>query len=517
MSIRISKSRFLAGCQCPKRLYWQVHEPELAAEPEDAVHAIIDQGREVGLLARKLFPGGVEAHGDNLDQAIRTTRELIANPEVSAIFEGTFEHGGVLVRVDILHRRRDRRWRLIEVKSTTDVREHHLDDVAIQQRVVTRSGVDVAASCLAHVSREYVYEGGSIDAHRFFKIRNPTRRVKKLQPQLPYELRSQFRVLQMDGSPRVPAGPQCNYPVTCEFFEHCNPPLPDDHILKLPRIHATEAAKLVALGVRSIHKIPENYPLTARLRRACTSVQTGTPWFDPELKVEFRGLEYPLSFMDFETVSPAIPRFAGMRPYDLIPFQWSVHVLRQPGEAPEHLEFLATDKDDPRPAFISALCDALGDQGSIVVYHQQFESQRLTELASWLPEFSGRIKKIQRRLWDLLPVIRDHVYHPAFGGSFSLKAVLPALIPSMSYDGMAVADGQAAGLVWESLISGESGEAERKRKRQALLLYCALDTLGMVRLLQNLRAAPEKQANPAAIGTAAGENSTPRDGGGALC
>ena len=133
--------------------------------------------------------------------------------------------------------------------------------------------------------------------------------------------------------------------------------------------------------------------------------------------------------MDFETVNPAIPRFAGMRPYDQIPFQWSVHVQRQPGAAPEHFEFLATDKSDPRPAFISALCDALGDRGSIVVYHQQFESQRLADLASWLPEFSARIKKIQSRLWDLLPIIRNHVYHPAFGGSYSLKSVLPALVP----------------------------------------------------------------------------------------
>lgn len=486
MTIRLSKTRFVAGCQCLKRLYLQVHEPELAAEPEDAVRAIIEQGREVGLLARKLFPGGVEVHGGNLDQAIRTTRELIANPEVSAIFEGAFEHKGVLVRVDILHRRGDGRWRLIEVKSTTDVKDHHVDDVAIQHRVVSRSGIKLATSCLAHVSREYVYEDGPIDVHRFFKIRNLTRRVKKLQPKLPAELRSQFRVLQMDEAPRIPAGPQCNYPVTCEFFSHCNPPLPDDHVLKLPRIHTSEVAKLVALGIQSIHNIPENYPLTARLRRACTSVQTGTPWSSPELKEELGMLRYPIYFADFETVSPAIPRFAGMRPYDHIPFQWSVHVQRESGAAPEHLEFLASDTTDPRPAFVSKLCDVLGDRGSIVVYHQQFESLRLSELASWLPEFSLRIEKIQRRLWDLLPVIRNHIYHPAFGGSYSLKSVLPALVPEMTYEGMEVADGQAAGLAWESLIRGTGDEAACEHLRKALLDYCEQDTLAMVRLVERL-------------------------------
>src|SRR5271163_2663619 len=379
----------MTGSQCLKRLYFQVNQPELAAEPDAASEAVIEQGREVGLLARQMFPGGVEVRSEGgLDQAIRATRELVANREVPAIFEGTFEHNGVLVRVDILHRRRDGQWRLIEVKSTTDVKDHHLDDVAIQHRVVTRSGVDLAASCLAHVSRDYVYEGGPIDASRFFRIRNLTRQVERLQAELTVQLRSEFRVLAMPEAPDIPAGRHCSNPFTCEYFDHCNDPVPDHHILRLPRIHASTVARLVALGVQSIHDIPENYPLTGRLRRACTSVQMGQPWFSPEIGEELRKLKYPLYFVDFETVNPALPRFAGMRPYDQIPFQWSVHVQREPGAAPEHFEYLATDRSDPRQAFISALCDVLGDGGSIVVYHQQFESQRLADLALWVPEFS---------------------------------------------------------------------------------------------------------------------------------
>ncbi len=488
MSMKISKSKFCAGVQCLKRLYLLVHEPELAAKLDAASEAIMAQGRDVGLLARQIFPGGVEVHSEGgFDQAIRTTRELIANREVPAIFEGTFEHNGVLVRVDVLHRRKDERWRLIEVKSTTEIKDHHLEDVAIQHRVVTRSGVDLAASCLAHVNREYVYEGGAIDVHRFFKIRNLTRQVESLQPELTVQLRSEFRVLAMTEAPNIPAGRQCSDPFTCEFFDHCNPPIPSDHILRLPRIHASTVAKLVALGVQSIHDIPENYPLSGRLRRACTSVQMVEPWYSPEIGKELSKLKYPLYFADFETVNPALPRFAGMRPYDQIPFQWSVHVQREPGAAPEHLESLATDTSDPRPAFISALCNTLGDRGSVIVYHQQFESQRLADLASWLPEFSERIRKIQCRLWDLLPIVRDHVYHPAFGGSYSLKSVLPALVPEMTYDGMEVADGQTAGLAWESLVAGEWSETERQRKRKVLLEYCCQDTLGMVKLVELLR------------------------------
>jgi len=241
------------------------------------------------------------------------------------------------------------------------------------------------------------------------------------------------------------------------------------------------------MGVESIRDIPDDFPLNERQRRAAMCVQTGQPWFSPDLSKELGALKYPLCFMDFETINPAIPRFAGMRPYDQLPFQWSVHVLREPGTELEHFEFLAVGTNDPRREFIASLCSVLGKSGSIVVYNQQFESQRLSELAAWLPEFAGRIKKIQHRLWDLLPVVRNHVYHPAFAGSFSLKAVLPALVPEMTYEGMLVAGGQDAGLAWESLVRGGLDQSERDRIRRALLAYCGQDTLAMVRLLERLR------------------------------
>jgi len=176
-----------------------------------------------------------------------------------------------------------------------------------------------------------------------------------------------------------------------------------------------------------------------------------------------------------------------MRPYDQLPFQWSVHVQKEPGAEPAHHEFLAPDGSDPRREFITSLCAALGESGNIVVYHQPFEEQRLSDLAAWLPEFAGRIKRIQRRLWDLLPIMRNHVYHPAFAGSFSLKAVLPALVPDLSYEGMAVANGQDAGLAWESLVRSGLEEAERLKTEKALREYCGQDTLAMVRLLEKLR------------------------------
>jgi predicted RecB family nuclease len=497
--MRISKSKFVAGCQCLKRLYLLAHEPELAAQPDAAAQAIIQQGRDVGLLARQLCPGGVEVGNEGgLGQAIRATRELVANREVPAIYEGVWEHDGVLVRVDILQRRRDGRWRLIEVKSGTDVKEEafHLEDVAIQYRVLRRNGLEISSACLAHVNRDHVYQGGDIDVRRFFKVRNLTRRVKKLQHDITFRLRAQFAVLNRSEAPDIAPGRHCTDPVTCEFFDHCNPPRPNDHIGFLPRIHASAVEELEEIGVESIRDIPDDFDLTEIQRRATDCVQTGEPWFSPELAAELAKLEYPLYFMDFETINPAIPRFPGMRPYAHLPFQFSVHVQQRPGVEPEHYEFLATDASDSRREFITSLCAVLGESGSIVVY-SGFESQRLAELAVWLPDFAERIKNIQSRLFDLLPLVRNYVYHPAFAGSYSLKAVLPALIPEMTYEGMSVADGRGAGLAWEALVHGASDEAERERIEKALRAYCSQDTLALAKLLGRLRSASTGVSPPA--------------------
>jgi predicted RecB family nuclease len=488
VAIAISKSRFLAGCQCLKRLYLQVHQPELAPAAVGAVEAIITQGHEIGILARQLFPGGIEVSvPGGLGQAIRTTKELLANPDVPAIFEGAFEHQGVLVKTDVLQRREKSHWRLVEVKSTTDLKDQHVDDVAIQTHVLSNSGLKLASSWLAHVNREYVFAGTTVEPRQFFIFRNLTQRVRNLQPEVVIRLRTQFSTLEETEPPNISPGPHCTKPMVCEFFYHCNQPLAKDHIGYLPRLHASAAEELQEMGIESIADIPADFKLSEMQRRACDAMQTGQPWFSSDLKTELESLKYPIYFMDFETVNPAIPRFSGMHPYDHLPFQWSVHVQREPGATAAHFEFLACDNSDPRSAFISSLCEALHEEGSIVVYNGQFESQRLWELASWLPAYLERIRAIQRRLWDLLPVVRNHVYHPEFGGSFSLKAVLPALVPDMTYEGMEVPNGQAAGVAWETMIRSNAGEPERQAKRKVLLDYCGQDTLALLRLLEKLR------------------------------
>jgi hypothetical protein len=333
LPITISKSKYIAGVQCLKRLYLLVHEPELGRGKTAADFALMEQGREVSKLARQLFPGGVEVRTGNSEEAIRMTQGLTANPDIPAIFEAAFEHDGVFVRVDILHRRTDGRWRLIEVKSSASMKDEHHEDVAIQYHVVSNCGLDVASCHLATVNRQFVFTGADIDPWRFFRIRNLTRKVKSLQPKLTFQLRSEFRVLAMPAAPDLPTGKHCVQPVVCEFYDHCNPSRPDDHIRHLPYLHASAVEELEEMGVESIRDIPDDFELTEIQRRAATCVQSGEPCFDKEgLEAELSKLEFPLFFLDFETVNPCIPRFSGTRPFDQMPFQWSVHVQRHAGK-----------------------------------------------------------------------------------------------------------------------------------------------------------------------------------------
>jgi predicted RecB family nuclease len=486
--MRISKSKFVAGVQCLKRVYLQVHQPGLAAELDEASKAVIEQGREVGLVAQKAFPGGVivEAGPKELDKAIRTTRELVAMSEAPAIFEATFQHEGVLVRTDVLKRNGRSGHQLIEVKSATDMKPHYAYDIAIQRHVLTGADVEVKQASLMRLNREYVFDGKEYDVSQLFVIADlkPTNSVS--DGEISDRLKEQFRILNRHKAPDIKPGKQCEHPVLCEFYDHCNPELPTDHVSYLPRIAANKVEELTAAGITLIKQIPDTFPLSERQRRAVDCVKSGKPFVSPELADEFDGLKYPLCFMDFETVFPALPRFAKMGPYDHIPFQWSVHRQEKPGDPLSHHKFLAENDSDPRLAFIESLRKVLTGAGNIVVYNRSFESSRLDDLARWLPAYGSDIKKIKAKIWDLLVVVRRNVYHPAFAGSFSLKFVLPAFVPEMTYKTLEVAEGTAAGLAWAQLIKPATPLAEKRRLRKALLEYCEQDTLALAELFDVL-------------------------------
>jgi len=482
----LSKTRFLAGRQCPKRLYWQVTAPELAAVRDAALEFRLAQGQEVGRLAQRAFPGGValDAGRDQLEAALARTAALVADPAVPAIFEATFRHGGVLVRIDVLERTATGRWRLLEVKSGASVKAWHVADVAIQRHVAAASGLAIEAVAVVHVRREYVYPGGAIDAAALFTCVDVTAQAAELDPDLPRLIAELHAVLASESAPAIEPGPQCRSPFHCEFFDRCNVPLPVDHVRHLPGLRGPRLAELLAQGIERVSELPPDLELGARQRLALAAMREGRTRLSGELGDALRPLTYPRAFMDFESLGPAIPRFPGMRPFDPIPFQWSVHVERAPGAPLEHRDFLATDAADPRRRFLETLAEAVGERGPIVVY-SPFESERLSDLARWLPDLAPRAEAIRARLWDLLPVMRHHVYHPDFRGGFSLKRVLPALA-GLDYDQLEIQGGSAAGALWDRLVRGEQAPAERAGLAEALRLYCGQDSMGLAALVRRL-------------------------------
>jgi predicted RecB family nuclease len=430
LSPKLSKSKFIAGCQCLKRLYLQVHEPDLASEPDEAKQAIFDQGHEVGILATEAFPGGIRVEEDHLShqKAMERTKALLGDNNIPAIFESAFMFDGVRVRVDILERQTRNRWRMIEVKSTSKLKDEHYPDVAIQKYVLEGSGLKLSESCLMHLNRDYVYDGNAYDLQQLFATNDLAEEIEELMEEIPAQVAEQHRILALSAPPEVEPGDRCKNPYDCEFFDLCNPEVPDFWVGNLPGIRKQVVKRLLDQGIELIQDIPSDFGLNDLQRRACICVQKDEPYFGRELSSELKKLKYPLYFMDFETYNPAIPRYAGMRPFDPIPFQWSVHVQRQPGGDLEHYEFLAENANDPREDFINSLLNVLedsGGEGHIVVFYAPFETGRLDDLAGWLPEYAPRIEKAKARLWDLYRVVKDHVYHPEFYGSFSLKRLLP--------------------------------------------------------------------------------------------
>jgi CRISPR/Cas system-associated exonuclease Cas4 (RecB family) len=401
----LSKSRFIAGWHCLKRLYLEVHQPELAAEPDEQSTGVFEQGHEVGRWAQKMFPGGVliEAGPEEMGKALQQTETTVAGKQHPAIFEATFATDDILARVDILERLPRNKWRLIEVKSSTKVKDYYLYDVAVQQLILESLGMKVVP-CLMYLNRKYVHDGNQYELDKLFVTRDVADETRALGKDVKDLIREERKALDRAKPPDIEPGGHCTSPFTCEFYDFCNKPLPVDHVANLPGITPKRLEELARQGIESIGDVPKGFPLNERQKRAWECARTGKPWFGEDLKKAFADLRYPLYFMDFETLGVALPRYAGMSPYDQIPFQWSVHVQRKPGAELEHYEFLADDTNDPRPEFVKALCQVIGKKGSVLAYNSGFESGCLGSLAEELPQYKDEIGNVQGRLRDLLPV-----------------------------------------------------------------------------------------------------------------
>ncbi len=487
----LSKSTFLMGRQCSKLLWFRYNAKDQIPQPDEAQQAVFDQGHEVGELAKQLFPGGIEIDttpGD-FDGAIRRTTEALQQRR--PIYEATFAHGGGYARADILVPVAGNAWDLVEVKSTTGLKEEvHLPDIAFQAFVLTGAGIKLRKCFLAHINSEFVRHG-PVDPKKYFTLEDVTKPVSAMTRHIEDQIDAMQRVIGLKSHPDIKIGLHCDNPYSCPLHDLCWSFLPEASVFTLYRGGA-KCFWLLQQGIERLADIPADVALTDAQAIQRSALLAGQPHIDrPALAAFLSKLEYPVSYLDFETIGTAIPLFDDASPYQQIPFQYSLHIVRQPGGKssldPEHRHFLADGTADPRPEFMRRLRDDLPATGSVVTYNAGFETGRLKECCELLPEFKPWLRKVTPRVVDLLLPFRGFRYHhPAQNGSNSMKAVLPALT-GKGYEELTIQEGGAASREFLRVTFGQVTAAERHRVRRDLEEYCALDTLGMVQIVDQLK------------------------------
>ncbi len=486
-SPNISKSKFLQGLQCPKLIWSSYNAKHLFPEVDDALQAVFDQGHDVGSFAKKMFPDGVEIDTDPTDfeGAIELTRKHI--PSRRPIFEATLSANGGYARADILNPVGEGEWDLIEVKSTTSLKDVHIPDLAFQSWVFTKAGIKIRRCFLCHINNKFVRHG-EVDPKEFFTLRDVTAQVSAYSGEIEEHLSDMGKTIRAANCPDIQIGKQCDSPYTCALHDHCWSFLPAQNITELYDDKKGRRWDLLKRGVLKIAEIPTDYPLSPKQLIQRKMAQSSIPHVErTKIQTFLKNLEYPLHFLDFETFQTAIPIFDGTKPYEQIPFQFSLHIVHKAGTKPEHREFLADGRNDPRAGFMRQLKSSIEPSGSIVAFNAPFEKSRMKECAELLPEYKSWVSEVNQRVVDLLnPFKAFSFYHPDQCGSASMKLVLPALT-GKDYSKLEIQEGGAASREFVRVTFGDVTESERKRVRKALELYCGQDTEGMVWILDALR------------------------------
>ena len=482
----LSKSQFIRGLQCHKSLWLLKHRKELRDKPDAQQQALFETGHTVGDLACQLFPGGVEIEFDpqNFNRMIEQTRHLI-DDGVEVIYEAAFKENGVFAMADILVKNGDG-WDVYEVKASTGVKDYHLNDATVQWYALSNV-LKLNRIAIVHVNNKYVRQG-DLDIHQLFHIEDVTETVLERLYDVP-DLLDGMETMLKGEEPEMEIGVHCDDPHTCDFKGYCWRDIPNPSVFNLYRMNGAKKFDLYHRGIVTYEDMPPDGPLSEIQQVQIQSSLSSTPLIQPEVISDFiQSLTYPIYFFDFETFMEAIPRFDGQRPYMQMPFQYSLHILHENGEL-EHKEYLGNEHIDPRPGLVVQMLEDLGEQGSIVAFNQSFEISRIKELAKDFDEYSDRLLELIPRFKDLIEPFRNlGYYHPDMNGSFSIKSVLPALFPNdpeLDYKQLEIQNGGMAMDTFANLHRLKD-PSQRDRIRQALLAYCRLDTLAMVRIYQKL-------------------------------
>ena len=479
---RLSKSRFVAGTQCHKLLWWKVHEPgAVELQPDKVLQDRFDQGRQVEGIARGHFAGGVliDLPHDAVERRLRETRDAL-DRGAAAIFEAGFLADNTFVAADVLQRDANG-YRLIEVKSSSEVKDDHIPDAAVQVHVLRQSGVDVRHAEVMHLNKEFRFP----DRGDLFVREDVTERVEAAVPGVPGEIATQLAILE-GPLPDVPIGAQCFEPRECPFMARCWPDRPD-HIMRLYNVGPKRGCDYMTLGIHTIADIPPTQKLPPAAKRQIRALEERRLIVEPGLARALAPFSGRLGFLDFETISRAVPVWPEMAPWEQAAAQFSYHETRGDGTY-SHVGYLAEGPHDARPGLARAMLEATAGAERVVMY-TPFERTRIRSLQHAVPALATDLKLLEAKLIDLHPVIRDHVYHPDFLGSFSLKYVLHPLVPELTYSDLVIVDGLVASVEIARLlfVAHKISQAERDRVRQDLLNYCERDTWAMVKLLERLR------------------------------
>ena len=480
---RLSKSRFAAGLQCHKLLWWRVHEPDAPElKPDPSLQALFDAGTAVGVEARKRVPGGVliDFPYNEFGKKLKATAQAVA-AGAPVIYEASFVADNTFVAIDILERHDDA-YTVIEVKSSTSVKDEHIPDLAIQVHVARHAGLKVTRAELMHLNSECRYP----DLSNLFVREDVTGRVEEILPQIPTLIAEQLNVL-AGSLPDVAIGAHCKKPQKCPFWDRCWGHLPAHHVSALYSIQYKKVEEFEKQGWTTIHDLPETAKLSAIQSRQTRSVKAGQKLIEPGLRAELAPFTGRLAYLDFETVSIAIPCWDGLGPWDKMPVQFSCHTATKDGGL-DHTEWIADGPTDPRREQAERIIAACEGVAGVVAYNAPFERACLKVLAEGVPDLATELDAVAAKLLDPLPIVRNFVYDPEFNGSFSLKSVLPALIEDIRYEGMAIDEGGLASVrLVELMFNANMPAEEREAIRKNLLDYCRLDTLATVRLVEKLR------------------------------
>ena len=486
-SLIFSKSRYLEGLKCPKLLWKRCNAKDEFPPVDPSTQAIFDQGNRVTELAHSLFPGGIEIKGvTDYDAILARTQELLAKRV--PLFEPAFRVQSLFARPDILAPNKDGSWDVFEVKSSGSVKDVYLPDVAFQTVCFEMSGLRIRKISLVLVDSGYVRHG-EVDAKALFKITDVTKLIRPLCKEVEANLQRMLQVSDQRTCPDVKIGPQCRNPYGCPLEELCWKHIPEDSPFIYNHILATKAFGFINEGYLKGADVPAER-LTSEKHQIIRACHVGQK-VHADIKALggfLKKLEFPLYFMDFETVNPAIPLYENTSPFEQVPFQFSLHILEAWAKKPVHHAFLAEGKSDPRPEFMKRLKTLIGPSGNIVAFNMKFESGCLKNAAEVYPEYSDWVKELEPRFIDLLvPFRRFDYYDPKQLGSCSIKYLYPALVGG-SYDGMAISDGEEASREYARVTFSDGvPEKERRGIYDGLLEYCKLDTQAMIDVLNVLR------------------------------